>query len=123
MERFSKSDLLYLLKLEASLIEGGKFGRPVVTSGRLFTLMRDCVTCLNLFGTEQRYACASCFLIEHVPERLRGARLPCHHIPLNDQGETIAELDRLGRRDDAQRALLDWLRRLIHELEQEPDQH
>jgi hypothetical protein len=121
MGRFGKQDLLYLLKLEMSIIQGGGYGRPVMVSWRNITLMRDCVTCLNVVGLEPEHRCGECFLIEHVPESHRLENIPCHFIPLNKNGETIETLDRQGRHKEAQKALLDWIRATIRRLEDEPE--
>ena len=121
MGRFRKQDLIYLLKLEVSIIEGGNYGRPVLMPWRNITLLRDCVTCLNVGGLEGHHACQDCFLIEHVPEDARQERMPCHYIPLNEKGDTIAALDLQGKRKEAEKALLTWIRETIKKLEQEPD--
>ncbi len=121
MGNFRKQDLIYLLKLEVSIIEGGNYGRPVLMPWRNITLLRDCVTCLNVAGFEEGHSCHDCFLLEHVPVGCRNENMPCHHIPLNDKGDTIATLDRKGRRKEAEKALLNWIRSTIKKLEEEPD--
>ncbi len=122
MGKFKKQDLIYLLKLEVSIIEGGNYGRPVLMPWRNITLLRDCVTCLNVAGgVEAHHACNDCFLLEHVPEIHRQENMPCHFIPLNDKGDTIAALDSGGHRKEAEKALLNWIRATIKKLEEEPD--
>ena len=112
---------MYLLKLEMGIIQGGGYGRPVVVSWRDVRLMRDCVTCLNVVDSESEHQCHECFLLEHVPDSHRQEKVPCHFIPLNQNGETIAELNRQGKRAEAQAALLDWIGSTIQKIEQEPD--
>ncbi len=121
MGRFKKKDLIYLLKLEVSIIEGGNYGRPVLMPWRNIILLRDCVTCLNMAGIDGPHKCQDCFLIDHVPEGCKQESVPCHYIPLNEKGETIAMLDRQGKRKEAEKALLNWIRETIKKLEQEPD--
>ncbi len=121
MGKFKKQDLIYLLKLEVSIIEGGNYGRPVLMPWRNITLLRDCVTCLNIAGEESVHACHDCFLLEHVPESHRLESMPCHFIPLNERGDTIAALDKRGHRKEAEKALLNWIRATIKRLEEDPD--
>lgn len=121
MGKFKKQDLIYLLKLEVSIIEGGNYGRPVLMPWRNITILRDCVTCLNVSETECRHSCNDCFLLEHVPESRRQEKVPCHFIPLNDKGDTIATLEERGHRKEAEKALLNWIRATIKKLEEEPD--
>jgi hypothetical protein len=121
MPRFTKQDIIHLLKLEASIIEGGNFGRPVLLPWRGLTVLRDCLSCLNVAGFEDQRSCGSCFLLDHVPKRHRRSKLPCHHIPLNEKGDTIADLDRRGEQNEAPRVLLNWIRDFIKKLEEEPD--
>jgi hypothetical protein len=45
------------------------------------------------------------------------AEEPCHFIPLNDKGDTVASLLERGEAERAQRELLAWLRTKIAELE------
>lgn len=121
MSKFKKQDLLYLLKLEMGMIQGGGYGRSVLLSWRDVKLVRDCVTCLNILDAENDHQCHDCFLLEHVPELHKQEKVPCHFIPLNNNGETVAELNRQGRRTDAQAALLDWIGATIRKIEAEPD--
>jgi hypothetical protein len=48
--------------------------------------------------------------------------VPCHHILLNERGDTVATLGGPGNAPDVQEALLDWLRRTIQQLEGAPAQ-
>lgn len=121
MARFNKKEIIDALKLEMSILEGGGYGRSVRTPWRETTLFRDSVTCLNVGESEKRHSCAECFLIEHVPDKCKDEDIPCHHIPLNANGETIESLDRQGKREEMELALLEWIKATLRKLEQEPD--
>ena len=71
---------------------------------------------------KQKYcACdpqSSCSLMSFVPVEQRHRTLPCHHIPLNDAGETIASLEKSGNREKIEAALKVWLVKNIEKLEE-----
>ncbi|MCP5119605.1 MAG: hypothetical protein GY953_53075 [bacterium] len=48
-----------------------------------------------------------------MPEKHKSERFPCHHIPLNQRGETVESLEQLGGRDNAEEQVKNWLRRAI----------
>ncbi len=58
--------------------------------------------------------------MDFVPAGKRGEAVPCHHIPLNERGDSVATLEGLGDAAEVQKAVVDWLRRLIQQLEEEP---
>ena len=60
---------------------------------------------------------SSCVLMSFVPAEQRHETLPCHHIPLNDTGETIASLEKSGDREKIEATLKGWLSRNIQKLE------
>ncbi len=122
MGRFNKKEVIEALKLELDIIANGGYGRSVRTPWRPTTLFRDSVTCLNVGETERRHPCTECFLIEHVPDKDKTQDIPCHYIPLNEKGETIASLEERAEREDAEQALLNWIRATIERLEREPDE-
>ncbi len=119
MPGFSKKEVIDALKLELSILEGGGYGRSVRTPRRETTLLRDSITCLNVGETERQHPCGECFLIEHVPDPVKSEDIPCHHIPLNDQGETIESLEGQGKREETEQALAAWIRATIKRLESE----
>jgi hypothetical protein len=119
MSPLNKKDVIQALKLEMSIIEGGGYGRSVRTPWRETKLFRDSVTCLNVGEAEKKHPCGECFLIEHVPDSCRETEIPCHHIQLNKDGDTIEDLDRQGRRDEAERLLLEWIKSTIKRLEED----
>ncbi len=113
------SEMIEQLKLERSILRDGGSGRSVRTPRKAEQLFRDSITCLNLGQTVQRHPCSDCLLWEFVPRGSQEEDIPCHHIPLNGESETIAALEAKGDRDGAEAALLEWLNRTISQLEVE----
>jgi len=60
--------------------------------------------------------------MELVPPGLRNTKIPCRHIPLNAQGETIDSLYRTGTQEELETALTNWLNSMIQKLEHESAQ-
>lgn len=112
-------DMIEQLKLERSILRDGGYGRSVRTPGKAEHLFRDSVTCINVGETVRRHPCSDCFLWEFVPNEHLEDDIPCHHIPLNADRETIAALEERGDREAAEKALLEWLDRTILQLEKE----
>ena len=49
--------------------------------------------------------------------------MPCHEIPLNSKGETIAWLYKSGTQEQLDDAVRSWLKSTIHTLEREEKDH
>ena len=80
------------LKLERDILRDGGYGRSGPAPWKPTTLFRDSVTCLNFGLAVKRRSCKECLLWEWVPEDHRHQDIPCHFIPLNRNGDTIASL-------------------------------
>ena len=105
------------LKLERDILRNGGYGRSVRTPWKPTKLFRDSVSCLNFDEAIKRHPCNECFLWEWVPENHRDEDLPCHFIPLNERGDSIASLEDAEDREEAEKALLGWLDSLLAQLE------
>ena len=110
-----KRELLKKLKFELAFVEDGGYGRSVRTPQRSTSPFQDSLTCLNFGDPSRTHPCAECILMQYVPESHKGEEVPCHHIPLDQGGRTIATLDSTGGED----ALKRWLRHEIARLEGE----
>ena len=86
------------------------------------SVFRDSPSCLNYGLAVREHPCSECWLIDFVPAEKRGEAVPCHHIPLNERGDTLASLGGRGDAPDVQEAVLDWLRRGIQQIEGAPAQ-
>jgi len=107
------------LKLERDILKNGGYGRSVRTPQKPTKIFRDSVTCLNYGETVKRHPCDECLLWEWVPEDHQHEDLPCHFIPLNEQGDSIASLEDAGDREEAEKALLGWLDSVLEHMEAE----
>jgi hypothetical protein len=142
MAQDQQQALLKALKLELKFCELGGYepsvpGRlparasennPISTYERTrewrqqHSVFEDSPSCLNYGLPEKEHPCSECWLMHFVPTEKRDAAVPCHHIPLNEHGDTVATLGRWGDAPDVQKAVLDWLRRTIQQLEGAPAQ-
>lgn len=116
---YNKREMIDKLKLEVSVIRDGGYNPSVHEPHRELQLFRDSITCLN-FGLEiKEEPCEHCFLMRFVPPAHRNKTEPCHYIPLNSRGDTIASLQEKGDKDALEAALLSWLYATISRLESE----
>lgn len=110
-------EIIGQLKLQRDILKDGGYGRSVRTPWKEETLFRDSITCLNVGEQVKKHPCNECLLWEWVPEEHKDQDIPCHFIPLNEQGKNIAELEEAGKHDEAEQALLVWLDNTIQKLE------
>ena len=110
-------NILELLKEELSFIEKGGYGRSVRTPWKPTSAFQDSLTCLNYASPQRTHPCNECQLINFVGSADRAADVPCHHIPLNEAGETIEDLDAEDNEAKLERTVSDWLRARIKEIE------
>jgi hypothetical protein len=101
--------VLDALELELQFIEGGGYDPSVREPRKELTIFRDSPSCLNYALPLREHLCSECWLIDFVPTEKRGEAFPCHHIPLNNRGDTIASLGDGGSRIDAQETVRGWL--------------
>jgi len=111
-------DIIEQLKLERSILKDGGYGRSVHTPWKDERLFRDSITCLNLGEEVKRRQCSNCKLWEWIPRDHWEEDIPCHFIPLNERGESVASLEGAGARERAEEALVKWLDLTIHRLEE-----
>ena len=115
MSEEEKRELLTKLKFELAFIEDGGYGRSVRTPHKATSPFQDSLTCLNFGDPLRTHPCGECVLMQYVPESRRGEDVPCHHIPLDQEGRTIVTLDA----SEGEEVLKLWLRAEISRLERE----
>lgn len=107
---------LQVLTCELNFLEQGGYDRQLQDAAPSKPFLSSS-TCLN-FDTQLRpHACHECLLYDFVPAEKRVEDVPCHQIPLNSEGDTIASLLSSGDTDRLRSTLCEWLRRTIAQLE------
>jgi hypothetical protein len=112
-------DILELLKEELDFIEKGGYGRSVRTPWQAKSPFQDSLTCINYGYPYRAHPCSECRLLDFVSPEHRAEEVPCHHIPLNEAGETIEDLETQDNEAKLEHKLRDWLRAKIKEIEEE----
>jgi hypothetical protein len=112
-------DLLELFKEELDFLEKGGYGRSVRTPWKPTSAFQDSLTCLNFGYPYRAHPCNECHLIDFVPPEKSAETIPCHHIPLNPNGETVETLELEDNQQKVERALKQWLRAKIKVMEEE----
>ena len=107
-------EVLARLKSELEFLEKGGYWKP---SSREQLTFQDSPTCLNYKHLGDSRPCSECVLFRFVPADRRKEKIPCRHIPLNEQSETIDSLHRQRTQESIETAVSRWLRSAIQELE------
>jgi hypothetical protein len=81
------------------------------------SVFQDSPSCLNYGLPVREHPCSKCWLINFVPAEKCGEAVPCHYIPLNERGDTVATLGGPGDAPDVREPVIVWLRKKIEELE------
>jgi hypothetical protein len=115
-------DMLELLKEELDFIEKGGYGRSVRTPWQPKSAFQDSLTCINFGYPYRAHPCSECHLSEFVPPEGQSAEIPCHHIPLNELGLTVEDLESQDNQPRLETAVRQWLKTRIAEIEKEQAQ-
>ena len=108
-----KRDVLDVLRYELNFLEQGGYER-VKQLGLPVSIFQDSLTCLNHGDPLRPHACHECPLYDFVAHERRTKDIPCHYIPLDAQGHTIANIP------DPRARLVkvkDWLQTTIANLQ------
>jgi hypothetical protein len=111
-------DILSILESELDFLEKGGYGRSVKTPWLPSSVFQDSPSCFCFPYRDHNDTCA---LMQFVPSERRAERLPCHHIPLNEAGETVDLLEHAGDEEEIESTVKDWLRRKLAEAREETD--
>jgi len=114
-----KRDILEVLKFELQFLEQGGYGRSVRTPWKPTSIFQDSLSCLNFNDPERPHPCSECFLTDMVPDQLKQEEVPCHHIALNSEGETVHTMERQRNQSEMEETLKSWLRKEIQRIENE----
>ena len=109
-------DTLELLEEELDFIKAGGYGRSVRTPWLPKSIFQDSLSCLNYGYPYRAHPCSECRLLEFVAPEHRSDAVPCHHIPLNELGTTIEDLEEQEQEAQAERLVKNWLQGRINEI-------
>ena len=112
-------DVLELLRFELDFLEQGGYGRSVRTPWKATSAFQDSLTCLNFGDPLRSHPCGDCLLMQFVPKDRRSENVPCHHIALNDSGETVDRLECQENQQELEEKVKNWLRATIARMERE----
>ena len=112
-------DILEVLKFELQFLEQGGYGRSVRTPWKATSMFQDSLSCLNFGEPSRPHPCDECLLMQFVPPDSQNENVPCHHIPLNEKGHSIENLERSYNQAELEEALKKWLKATIQRIEQE----
>lgn len=114
-----KRDILEVLRFELNFLEQGGYGRSVRTPWKPTSIFQDSLSCINFNDADRPHPCNECLLTDFVPADAQDHEVPCHHIPLNAEGETVYTMERQRVQIEMEEAVKTWLRQTIHRIEQE----
>ena len=112
-------DVLEILKAELDFVEKGGYGRSVRTPWLPTSTFQDSLTCINFGDPTHSRPCEECLLMQFVPAERRKEKVPCHHIPLGEKGETVSVLEHWENQAEMEESVKKWLRVTIKRLEEE----
>ena len=112
-------EILEILGDELVFIEQGGYGRSVRTPWVGRSIFQDSLTCLNYGYPYRAHPCAECRLLDFVGQQDRSRPVPCHFIPLDDEGNTIEELELDGNEWRTIATVKKWLQGKIGQIEAE----
>ena len=108
-------DIPEVLKAELDFVDKGGYGRSVRTPFKPTSIFQDSPTCLNFCDPNRTRPCSECLLMEFVPPERQSEDVPCHRIPLNRYGQSVADLT--DDQIDQEEALRKWLCSAISRIE------
>jgi hypothetical protein len=114
-----KRDILEVLKFELNFLEQGGYGRSVRTPWKPTSIFQDSLSCINFNDPSRPHPCSDCLLSDFVPADSQCEEVPCHHIPLNNAGETVDTLERQASQLELEENVRNWLRAAIRRIEEE----
>src|SRR5579884_317502 len=98
-------DILEVLRFELNFLEQGGYGRSVRTPWKSTSIFQDSLSCINFNDPERPHPCSQCMLTDFVPGEAQSEVVPCHHIPLNANGETVDTMERTCNQAELEEAV------------------
>ncbi len=111
-------DVLQVLKSELNFVQKGGYGPSPREPFKAQLIFEDSPTCMNFDTQDHPDPCAECLLMQFVPSERQGERVPCRHILLTSDGQTVFDLYQGGAtQPELEGALIGWLRETIAQFE------
>jgi hypothetical protein len=108
---------LKYLRAQHEFIEKGGYRDSSLASWRAPAMFLDSPICLNFDASYRSRHCPDCALMQFVPEARVWASIPCHHIPLNERGDTVESAEGWAEQSEIEDLVKSWLHRTIEQLE------
>lgn len=112
-------NVLQVLKAELNFVQKGGYGQSPRDPLRAQLVFEDSPSCMNFDALDHPEPCAECFLMQFVPPDKRDEKVPCRHIPMTQDGQTLLDLYHGATQREVEDALTGWLRTAIAQLETE----
>jgi hypothetical protein len=116
-------NLLDVLKFELEFLEKGGYGTSPREPWRCPLIFEDSPSCMNFDTKDAPAPCEECVLMQLVPREDYDKKIPCRHIPLSPNGETLESLYRWASQREIEDVMRNWLRTTIEKLESAPIQN
>jgi hypothetical protein len=111
-------DVLRVLKSELNFVQKGGYGRSPRDPFRAQLIFEDSPTCMNFDTKEHPDPCSECLLMQFVPANKQREKVPCRHIPLTSDGQTVFDFYQSGAtQPEMEEALEGWLTTTITRFE------
>ncbi len=114
-----KREILDVLRSELSFLEQGGYGRSIRTPWKPTSVFQHSPSCINRDDPSRTRPCSECILTDFVPLKSLREEVPCHHIPLNANGETIYTMERQHTQGELEEAVREWLRETIQRIDRD----
>lgn len=111
-------ELLDVLKFELEFLEKGGYGNSPRQPWRFQHIFEDSPACMNYDCKDHPGPCSDCVLMQLVPWEFRGDSIPCRHIPLSAEHETLDSLYRYADQREIEEKYGKWLRTTIAKIEE-----
>ena len=108
---------LEVLKAELNFVTKGGYGRSPREPWRAQLFLEDSPTCMNYDTKNHPMPCSECLLMQFVPAEKQGEKVPCRHIPITPDGDTLLHLYRGSTEPEIEETMIAWLKREIAKLE------
>ena len=111
-------DLLDVLKFELEFLEKGGYDSAPRQPWRSPLIFEDSPACMNYDSQNHPGPCSDCVLMQLVPREFQGTTVPCRHIPLNAENETLYSLYCYADERETEEIFGKWLRTTIAKIEE-----